>query len=135
MIFFNPSISKKYLLSFCWIYLLLLTPLITTFFSPVFNLTLEFLVLLFLYFHPTYLIVHNLFFWKSFFFFFPSPYRCTSRFCSWPSSFLPFYTSPLSHIFTNSPVSYHLYADDTQLYISFSSSGLCLQLGSSFFQP
>ena len=32
------------------------------------------------------------------------------------------YTSPLSHIFSNSPVSYHLYADDTQLYISFSSS-------------
>src|ERR1044072_7126669 len=32
------------------------------------------------------------------------------------------YTTPLSQIFSNSPVSYHLYADDTQLYISFSSS-------------
>ena len=32
------------------------------------------------------------------------------------------YTSPLGQIFSNSPVSYHLYADDTQLYISFSSS-------------
>lgn len=32
------------------------------------------------------------------------------------------YTSPLSEIFVNSPVSYHLYADDTQLYISFSPS-------------
>ena len=41
------------------------------------------------------------------------------RFCAWSSSFLP---SSLGHIFSNSPVSYHLYADDTQLYISFSSS-------------
>ena len=32
------------------------------------------------------------------------------------------YTSPISSIFTNTPVSFHLYADDTQLYISFSSS-------------
>ena len=32
------------------------------------------------------------------------------------------YTSPISKIFSNSPVSYHLYADDTQLYISFNSS-------------
>jgi hypothetical protein len=32
------------------------------------------------------------------------------------------YTTPLSYIFSNSPVSYHLYADDTQLYISFGSS-------------
>ena len=32
------------------------------------------------------------------------------------------YTSPLSQIFSCSPVSFHLYADDTQLYISFSAS-------------
>jgi hypothetical protein len=32
------------------------------------------------------------------------------------------YTSPLSHIFTSSSVSFHLYADDTQLYIPFSAS-------------
>ena len=32
------------------------------------------------------------------------------------------YTSPLSQIFSSSPVSFHLYADDTQLYISFSAS-------------
>src|SRR6184192_3483138 len=31
-------------------------------------------------------------------------------------------TTPLSYLFSNSPVSYHFYADDTQLYISFSSS-------------
>ena len=29
------------------------------------------------------------------------------------------YTSPLSQLFTDSPVSFHLYADDTQLYIYF----------------
>src|SRR5579872_6220794 len=32
------------------------------------------------------------------------------------------YTSPIGQIFQNSSVSFHLYADDTQLYISFSSS-------------
>jgi hypothetical protein len=32
------------------------------------------------------------------------------------------YTTPLTYLFSNYPVSYHLYADDTQLYISFSSS-------------
>jgi hypothetical protein len=32
------------------------------------------------------------------------------------------YTSPLSLLLKNTPVSFHLYADDTQLYISFSSS-------------
>ena len=32
------------------------------------------------------------------------------------------YTTPLSYLFSKSPVSYHFYADDTQLYISFSSS-------------
>ena len=32
------------------------------------------------------------------------------------------YTSPISNIFLNSKVKFHLYADDTQLYISFSSS-------------
>jgi hypothetical protein len=32
------------------------------------------------------------------------------------------YTTPISYILSNSPVSFHLYADDTQLYISFSSS-------------
>src|SRR3989454_3683504 len=32
------------------------------------------------------------------------------------------YTTPLSYIFSDSRVSYHLYADDTQLYISFSSA-------------
>ena len=31
------------------------------------------------------------------------------------------YTSPLSHLFNDSPVAFHLYADDTQLYISFSA--------------
>ena len=32
------------------------------------------------------------------------------------------YTSPISHIFTDCPISFHLYADDTQLYISFSAA-------------
>lgn len=32
------------------------------------------------------------------------------------------YTSPISTLFVNSPVSFHLYADDTQIYISFSAS-------------
>ena len=31
------------------------------------------------------------------------------------------YTTPLSSFISNSPVSHHLYADDTQLYLSFSS--------------
>ena len=32
------------------------------------------------------------------------------------------YTSPISHILENTNISFHLYADDTQLYISFSGS-------------
>ena len=32
------------------------------------------------------------------------------------------YTSPISQIFTKASISYHLYADDTQIYISFSPS-------------
>ena len=32
------------------------------------------------------------------------------------------YTTPIGHILSNCSVSFHLYADDTQLYISFSSS-------------
>ena len=32
------------------------------------------------------------------------------------------YTSPISQIFTKTSISYHLYADDTQIYISFSPS-------------
>jgi hypothetical protein len=32
------------------------------------------------------------------------------------------YTSPISQLFSNSPVSHHLYADDTQAYVSFSPS-------------
>ena len=32
------------------------------------------------------------------------------------------YTSPISYLFQNSPICYHLYADDTQLYFSFTSS-------------
>ena len=32
------------------------------------------------------------------------------------------YTTPIGHILSKSPVSFHLYADDTQLYISFSPS-------------
>src|SRR6266516_4935520 len=32
------------------------------------------------------------------------------------------YTSPISNIFTNSKVKFHLYADDIQFYIPFSSS-------------
>ena len=38
------------------------------------------------------------------------------------------YTSPISYLFINSPVSFHLYADDTQLYISFSSSDSLINL-------
>jgi hypothetical protein len=36
--------------------------------------------------------------------------------------FFSLYTSPLSSIFISSPVKFHLYADDTQLYISFTPS-------------
>jgi hypothetical protein len=32
------------------------------------------------------------------------------------------YTTPLGHILSSTPISYHFYADDTQLYISFESN-------------
>ena len=31
------------------------------------------------------------------------------------------YTTPLGHILSDTPISYHFYANDTQLYISFQS--------------
>ena len=31
------------------------------------------------------------------------------------------YTTPIGHVLSKSPVSFHLYANDTQLYISFST--------------
>src|SRR2546425_941446 len=40
------------------------------------------------------------------------------------------YTSPISHILKNTTVSFHLYADGTQLYISFSSSDSSIALAS-----
>ena len=40
------------------------------------------------------------------------------------------YTSPISHILENTNISFHLYADDTQLYISFASSDSSLALAS-----
>src|SRR6267154_1579238 len=44
---------------------------------------------------------------------------------------LPFlYSSPISHILNNTNISFHLYADDTQLYISFSSSDSSTALSS-----
>src|SRR6188768_466243 len=38
------------------------------------------------------------------------------------------YTTPIGHILSKSPVSFHLYADDTQLYISFSTLDSTLNL-------
>jgi hypothetical protein len=38
------------------------------------------------------------------------------------------YTTPLSYLFSATPISYHLYADDTQLYISFHSSDAAISL-------
>src|SRR6218665_3544075 len=42
---------------------------------------------------------------------------CPSRLRPGPT---PFHTTPLSHLIKSSSVDHHLYADDTQLFISFS---------------
>ena len=43
---------------------------------------------------------------------------CSSRFCSWSSSFHTIHlTTPLNFLISHSTVNHHLYADDTQLII------------------
>ena len=49
-------------------------------------------------------------------------FRCTPGLCPWIYTFYPIYTAPLSHVIAEHDVDYHLYADDTQIYISLSGS-------------
>jgi len=76
---------------------------------------------LFLFYLPTSHSQAACHYWKPILCFHSSHYRCSTGLCPRTSSF-SLYTSPISSIFASTPVSFHLYADDTQLYISFSSS-------------
>src|ERR1043165_2224325 len=123
MICYYQSISKKSLLLFFLIYLLPLIPSITVFFLLDCHQTLESPTLLSHFSHLTcktvlnqhqlaMLLLHPLLFSRAFHKdLFSNLYFSVSTLLT-----------PLSCIFLNSPVSYHLYADDTQLYISFGSS-------------
>src|SRR6218665_1320645 len=50
----------------------------------------------------------------------PSHLWCSARFSSRAPTFYPLYTTPLSSLIRASSIDHHLYADDTQLFISFS---------------
>ena len=52
---------------------------------------------------------------------------CTSRFRTWPTPFT-LYTTPLDSVISKNSLKYHLYADDTQLYISFTPTNSALSL-------
>ena len=48
---------------------------------------------------------------------------CNSRFRPWPMHlFSPFITTPFGSVISKNSIKYHLYGDDTQLYISFTPS-------------
>ena len=48
-------------------------------------------------------------------------FLCTPGLCPW-SILFTLYTAPLSHVIAEHDVEHHLYADDTQIYISLSGS-------------
>ena len=55
-----------------------------------------------------------------------SPSGLSSR----SSVFLPIYTTPLSQVVSQHDISHHFYADDSQLYVSFSSRNAAASLSS-----
>ena len=53
---------------------------------------------------------------------------CTPRFRTWPTPFYSMQLTPLGSVFSKNSLKYHLYADDTQLYITFTPINSALSL-------
>src|SRR6184192_2022968 len=122
MIFLSQLANTKFLHLFSLIFLPPSTPLIIIFFYLASLLTLVSPGLHFLSSHLIFPIAPSLFpFNLTSLLLLPSPLASLRVQFLAPLLFC-LYTSPLTYLFSNSPVSYYFYADDTQLYISFSSS-------------
>src|ERR1044071_3219271 len=83
---------------------------------------------LFLYSHLIFHVAHNLSLLAKIALLNCPSRRCTTRICTWALAFFSMHY-PLSCVLDDASIKFHFYADDTQLYISFSNTDSDQKLG------